>query len=614
MILSHQSLNILKYIAVIIIATIALYIMCSDFYWLGHMVQYGPIGDGWIENVHFIKILSGHGDIWNDWLWPHGEHRILTTRLGMYLDYIFDHGGNRIALIRAYMIIIFSIYVCWLAIFKMADNLDKPTKIFLSSIILIYFCFEPFKGAFVIPIHHVWPLLILFLVATSYCFANLLEIQTNYWLVLTILYCSLANWSFGQGVLIWEILLFFAIKQKLKTKYIITILGFAFINTSLYFYHWIPSKVASQFLYDPIAFFKYFINLAGLPITYQSPILGSIIGLVGIGLFFYTINIYILNIKSLKELFRLSKYKEIFLNKSQLDKFEIFTLIIFIISFIGLFLIASGRYNRPGDGLVIDGFFIPSQRFINQTMLYWISLIILFIYRFRQNFGKLLLCIISTSLWIILSIFPYNNTDKYGVMGFNINQNMLHIINALNVESQESIEFFERPGTYNSYINLYPKIKLMNIGGVAMWQTKFVDTNILTNNIYKFNHISTTNKISKEGICIKKCPEVIDIKIAKIFNNQNKHSVFISGNIIIPGNIKNPDSIFVTDTENKIIGFGLIEHSNSSLLDILINKNINMNIHLMSKISNNYKLWIISKSREEIFHLTTIYGENKNDK
>lgn len=566
----------------IIISGLAFYLVPSMLYILANSVSTGPIGDGWIELPHLINIITGNGTI-NDWVWPHGEHRILTTRIFMFIDHYFNSGRNELALVRAVLlytthILLFSWLIC------KRTNFDAYTKVFLVFLVMILYNLSPLQSSLTVPIHHVWPIQ-LFCATAAFCaFAQIVYYQqacntakANKWLIVAIVFATLANWSFGQGALIWFILLYFGYRNKLTFKQLLIIFISALLNLYLYFHGWSPSGAAMPALTQPYAAFVYLLHLIALPLGYNNPDFSIGLGLFGLILFIviiYKTLVSDINIK-LIDICKFKTIEKILFYKHTWDSYRLVHICLLIFSFIGLLAIAAGRFYRVGDGVMVDGILIPSMRFFNQSIIFWLSLISLVFYYIRDY--KLNIFKVCVLAWIFFILLPYHFKIQYTSKSFVENQNMIQNILALHVESKDSIEFFERPGTYESYVgSTFPKMAELNLGGYGLWQNKLINKPFLDKDILNIDNIENktnvklyhglkhdlNNKVNYKGLVgyypignIISSSEIINI--LAVFDDSNRPSAFINGNVKKECR-NNIDYIVITDPNYIVRGFGNI--------------------------------------------------------
>ncbi len=228
-----------------------------------------PLLDQW-EMVPIIEHLQAGHFVWTDFWWQHNEHRILIPNLLLTGSALLTHWNAIVEIFIGFATAIFSFLLLLKMLGTSAAALQTKLPWWLpASLSFIWFSpvqMENWLWGWQLE----WFLNVLGAVLVAYAITQAKKDISRTGLLLIICGAVLAQYSLGNGTLLW--LLAVAALLYLRMPYIKVILVAAsgFITTLLYYWHYIEPTYPSKtlFIHQPIDFARYVLVYLGRPLTF----------------------------------------------------------------------------------------------------------------------------------------------------------------------------------------------------------------------------------------------------------------------------------------------------------------------------------------------------------
>ena len=253
-----------------------------------------PFWDEWELVPIFQHLHAGHF-WWSDFWMQHNEHRLLFPNLILVgLAYV-TRWNVRIESFISVLVAILSFGILLRLLVTMGHKSKQAIPLFLPLLLaVIWFSpvqIENWQWGWQLE----WFLNILGVTLVAYAISKLKNSSLSYKALSLILAGGiLAQYSLGNGTLIWPIVVALLIYLRLPLKQILTVAVTGVVTTFLYYWHYTnpgePSK--SLFLKQPFQFVKYFFIYLGRPLSFMH----KTTALLGLLLFvsFISLSIYLL--------------------------------------------------------------------------------------------------------------------------------------------------------------------------------------------------------------------------------------------------------------------------------------------------------------------------------
>lgn len=253
-----------------------------------------PVLDQW-ELVPVIEhTQTGHltlGDFWKQ----HNEHRIFFPQIVMLASALVTHWNTQVECFIGLAIAVAS-FVLLVKIIKQTTALSRLNGKLLALLVfmasLIWFSpvqMENWLWGWQIQ----WFMNVFGVVLTAYCLSkiNRSTLSLKY-LALILSGGILAQYSLGNGTLIWPIVIAVLIYKKIDRQKIMLVAGTGIATTALYYWQYVNSSQFSKTLaiHEPISYVNYVLTYFGRPLTFfhrLAAFLGLISLIIFLGLNFY---------------------------------------------------------------------------------------------------------------------------------------------------------------------------------------------------------------------------------------------------------------------------------------------------------------------------------------
>lgn len=359
-------------------------ILILGIYLYGHIVNV-PFWDQW-EIVPILEhVKSGH-IYFNDFWQQHNEHRLLFPRVLMVGSAVLTHWDLRAEIWISFVLAILSFGLLLKSVSQLERKKDFRVPLLLPLILGgIWFSllqYENWLWGWQIQ----WYLNVLALMVVMYAVSKIIDKPNYYYLALAITGTFIAQYSLGNGVLIWPLLVIALVYLKVGYKKISISVVAAILSTAAYYSHYKDPKGPSKtlILEKPIEYVKYVSAYLGRPLSYQ-PRVAAIAGfLMALGFIVLCVYLYI----------------------KKPDRFR--KLLPFVL--IGLYAIASGLItglSRLGLGLEQS----VSSRYTTMSSLLLVSVVVIVVYNrdiFKTKFKKAYIPIAYTLTALLIFAISLN--------------------------------------------------------------------------------------------------------------------------------------------------------------------------------------------------------------
>jgi hypothetical protein len=228
-----------------------------------------PFWDEWTE-IDAIA-TAPHHQLPLNWLWSqHNEHRVVFYRLLLLADIHLFHGKHWISFWSILAVqILFLVCLAWMLHFCGVRGTLWRAIVGLGAFALFSPAqWENFRWAFQISFLLPGFLLILALSAVLKYQRSVLQLQPQWvYLALSIVVAAAATYSNANGILLWPLLLLFAIAIVPRVEVIASYAAFGALFIALYLYHYVgPSARSSPLdsLRHPLWICEYIAEYVGL--------------------------------------------------------------------------------------------------------------------------------------------------------------------------------------------------------------------------------------------------------------------------------------------------------------------------------------------------------------
>lgn len=252
-----------------------------------------PFWDQW-EIVPIIQHIKSGEFHFNDFWQQHNEHRLLFPRIFMLASAVLTKWDLRAEIFISFIMAIAS-FVLLLKLVHVVEerrklNLPFLLPLFLSATWFSLLQFENWLWGWQIQ----WYLNVLAIMMVLYAVSRIIKEPDYPSIVLAIISAFIAQYSLGNGVLIWPMLILAVIYLNLGLKKISLVAIAGIVSTGLYYLNYKdpegdPSKTLA--LEQPIEYIKYVSAYLGRPLSYY-PKLAAALGLLLAG-FFVSFCIYL---------------------------------------------------------------------------------------------------------------------------------------------------------------------------------------------------------------------------------------------------------------------------------------------------------------------------------
>lgn len=246
-----------------------------------------PFWDQW-ELVPIIKNMQeGHFYLHDFWQ-QHNEHRLLFPRLIMMGAAVFTDWNLRYEVVINIILGLTSFGVL-LSLFFRTNQLLRQKASLVVGIILSMIWFSPVQQENWLWGWQIqWFVSVLGLVMVLYALMDAVEDKLTWPKVLFLASGGvIAQYSLGNGMLIWPLVIATLIYLRIEVKKIVVLAGTAVLTTGLYYFGYhsppnTPSKL--EVIHHPVAFVKYIFIYMGRPLSFL-PKITPILGVLVVGLF-----------------------------------------------------------------------------------------------------------------------------------------------------------------------------------------------------------------------------------------------------------------------------------------------------------------------------------------
>jgi hypothetical protein len=225
--------------------------------------------DEW-EQVSIFQHINGGHLYFNDFWRQHNEHRILFPTIGLVIIEKLTHWNVIIECLANFAVAIVSYFVL-LNTLRTTSKTSKLPPVLLLLLGLIWFSpvqVENWLWGWQLE----WFMSVLGVVLVGTGLSRVKKSVLSRWALTGLLAGGiLAQYSLGNGTLVWPIAIACLIYQRLRIRQLALVAGTALVTTALYYWHYVtPVGAPSRGLaiHEPVGYAKFVLLYLGRPLSY----------------------------------------------------------------------------------------------------------------------------------------------------------------------------------------------------------------------------------------------------------------------------------------------------------------------------------------------------------
>lgn len=518
-----------------------LYIFANSIFQILAEFNYliGPLGDESFDTARVIyPIIEGEASF-SKIFTLFADHRVVIERLFFLMDFYF---AQSIGFLHSYRLVFFS-GSSWL-LFVYVINKEKTLPLYVKILLLGLGAAFIFPTVTLInygsPILMTWPIIIFLAFLSFLTIIHFTESiaenkpTANSFFVLTMLWVTLAIFTFNIGFLIWPIIAIVMVKKEVPKKYLL--LWSVFIAIMIYIYFGHEAHLGNphsykHFIKHPIRGFLYYSRIMSLIMIPSASTLATI-GTIFIGIISLILPIYYL-----RRLLQLKKW--------QFTDAFVFCGLMF--SFISLLIITIMRSGVKAEYVAIGGRFLTAAFIFYLFLIY--SIFKIHYDYFKANHFSLFSFNLSVFLFMALFFYPANMASYFNLA--NVNKYFISIATDVpfNPPFKDYAAKYEANTDINHMIYNNEIQKKFKKGIYAIFNTKTLNTAYNLAPIpacAQLNTVTKTDDLRPLGNPLV----VMDVQIPKKLTTSHFQSIFL---------------LALSGADNKIVGYGIPKLSSQKL-------------------------------------------------